>query len=103
MTLTIQLTHRDDADSLHAHAERVLRFALTRFGAAVTAVRLRLVDENGPRGGTDQRCRVRVVLRQGGAIDVSGDSADAHGVIYDVAARAARAVGRRIRRSRDRR
>ena len=103
MNLTIQLPHHTDDASLHAHAERVLRFALTRFGHAVSAVRLRLVDENGPRGGNDQRCRVRVSLRQGGSVDVSGDSADPHGVIYDVAARAARAVERRLNRARPRR
>lgn len=103
MNLTIQRSPRDDADALRAHAERALRFALTRFGAAVAAVRLRLVDENGPRGGTDQRCRVRVSLAQGGAIDVEGDSADARAAIHSVSARAARAVSRRLGRVRERR
>jgi len=101
MNLTIQLPHAPDADALHDHADRALRFALTRFSTAVSDIRLRLVDENGPRGGADQRCRVHVALREGGSVSVEGVDSDPRAVITHVSARAARTVARRLSRSRD--
>lgn len=103
MQLTIQLPQGEEAETLHAYAERALRFALTRFAGAVSAIRLRMVDENGPRGGADQRCRVEVALREGGAVNVEGVDADPRTAIDRVAARAARTVARRLSRARTRR
>lgn len=100
MHLSIQVGRADAGASLRTHAERALRFALTRFSAAVARVRLRLIDENGPRGGVDQRCRVHVALRDGGTVDVEGVEADARVAIDVVAARAARSVARRLERGR---
>ena len=100
MQLSIRLPDAPASDPLHAHAERSLRFALTRFGSAVSEIRLRLVDENGPRGGADQRCRVQVALSGGGLVNVEGTHADARSAIDHVAARAARTVARRLERLR---
>lgn len=102
MQLTIQLPAGEEAETLHAHADRALRFALTRFAVAVSAIRLRLVDENGPRGGVARRCRVEVALRSGGAVNVEGVDADPRAAIDRVAARAARTVARRLSRARAR-
>lgn len=99
MNLTIQLPHAAaDATAARDRADRVLRFALTRFAREISAVRLRLVDENGPRGGVDQRCRVHVVLRTGDALSVEATGSDPHAVIHDVCARMARTVARRLSR-----
>ncbi len=103
MNLTIQIPHAPEGSSSHAHADRVLRFALTRFTDAITAVRLRLVDENGPRGGVDQRCRIHVVLRSGRALSVEAVGSDPHAVIHAVTARMARTLARTLARLRDRR
>ena len=103
MNLTIQVPHAADAAAARDHADRVLRFALTRFAEAISAVRLRLVDENGPRGGVDQRCRVQVVLRTGDALSVEAVGSDPQAVIHDVCARMARTVARRLARIGDRR
>ncbi len=100
MNLTIQLPHTPDTSSIRDHADRVLRFALTRFTDAITAIRLRLVDENGPRGGVDQRCRVQVTLRNGGEVSVEGLGSDPRAVIHEVVARAERAIARRLSRVR---
>ncbi len=45
-----------------AASERVIKlaFELARFAPRVRAVRVLLCDENGPRGGTDKRCVIRV-------------------------------------------
>jgi len=98
MNLTIQLPHAADAATSRDHADRALRFALTRFAGAISAVRLRLVDENGPRGGVDQRCRVHLVLRTGDVLNVEAVGSDAYAVIHQVCARMAHTVARRLSR-----
>ncbi len=103
MNLTIQLPHAEDSASVREHADRALRFAFTRFTDAITGIRLRLVDENGPRGGVDQRCRVHVALRSGGTIRVEGTGIDAPSAIYHVVARAERTIARRLSRARSER
>lgn len=97
MTLTIQVPDR----TLASEADRALRFALTRFAGAIARIRLRLVDENGPRGGVDQRCSVRVSLLRGGFVQVTGVGSDAREVMHQVAERVARALARRLARDRD--
>ena len=37
-----------------------LRFAMARFRNTIGEVRVRLSDDNGPRGGNDKRCRFEV-------------------------------------------
>lgn len=46
-----------------------VRAALERYGQFIREASIRLTDENGPRGGVDQSCVVRVALR--GAPDVT--------------------------------
>lgn len=95
MNLKIELPHALDLPPLRDHAERTLRFALTRFALAISEVRLRLVDENGPRGGADQRCRIQVNLRSGGVVNLEGVDCDPYAAIKRVAARVAHTVARR--------
>jgi hypothetical protein len=41
---------------------RKLGMKLGKFGSSIERVSVRLTDVNGPRGGVDKRCRVKVVL-----------------------------------------
>jgi putative sigma-54 modulation protein len=47
-------------DALDEFVRDRLRFAMARFHNAVSEIRVRLSDDNGPRGGTDKRCRFEV-------------------------------------------
>lgn len=100
MNLTVQLPHAPEPAVLNAHADRALRFALTRFAALLTEVRLRLVDDNGPRGGVDQRARVWLRLRRGDVLTVEAVDQDPRVAIARAADRAARALVRRLARGR---
>lgn len=50
----------DDDD--RAYIRRRLGMKLGKFAGAIERVSVRVLDVNGPRGGTDKRCRVKVVL-----------------------------------------
>jgi putative sigma-54 modulation protein len=50
--------------------ERHLRFSLGRLEEHIRRVQLWIEDVNGPRGGRDLRCVLRIGLRHGGALAV---------------------------------
>jgi ribosome-associated translation inhibitor RaiA len=76
-----------------------LHHALGRVAARLGRIEVQCLDDNGPRGGTDQRCRIRVALP--GPDVVVEDRADRlHTAIDRAADRAGRAVMRVLERRR---
>jgi ribosome-associated translation inhibitor RaiA len=49
-------------DNQRACVGRKLGMKLGKFAASIERISVRVTDVNGPRGGVDQRCRVKVVL-----------------------------------------
>jgi ribosomal subunit interface protein len=80
--------------ALHAFTRERLDFALDRFRGLVAKVRVRLSDDNGPRGGIDKRCRFEVRLRGAPAVLIDERSDD----LYTAIARAAQRVERQVAR-----
>ena len=87
--------------ALRSHAERRMRFALTCCDGHIQRVLIRLSDINDPRGGTDKRCQVQVVLDGLPDVVVVDIEANLHVAIDRATDRAARSVGRRLARQRD--
>ena len=87
---------RDDRD----YIRRKLGMKLGKFSTSIERVSVRVKDVNGPRGGVDQACRVKVVL--GGLPSVVFESkAAALRVAIDAAlAGTERAVRRTLQRRR---
>ena len=83
------------------HAERRLRFALTRTSDRIKRVVVRLGDTNGPRGGADKFCKIRVSLEQGPPVLIEDAGADLYAVIDRAAERAGRNVAKRVDRLRE--
>jgi len=75
---------------------RRLGFALDRFGARISAVTVWLSDVNGPRGGVDTLCRLKVALTAGRPVVVEARDASVPSVIAGAADRIARAVAREL-------
>jgi hypothetical protein len=80
------------------HTRRRLRFALARAGDRIKRVEVRLGDRNGPRGGADKFCRMRVVLEHAPSVLIEDVGADLYAVIGRAAERAGRNVARLVDR-----
>ncbi len=103
MQINIQARHFPLTESLRNHVRRRLRFALSNWDRYIQRVNVQLSDINGPRGGTDKRCHLLVMLPRLPDVVIEDTEADILVAIDRAADRAARTVGRRLTRSRDRR
>jgi hypothetical protein len=84
----------------HALIRRKLGTKLGKFATSIERVSVRVTDTNGPRGGVDQVCNVKVVLSGLPSVVVERRHCVLHAAI-DVALRATeQAVGRSVRRRR---
>ena len=86
---------------LRQHAERRLRFAVGWASDNVSKVSVRLSDINGPRGGNDKRCQVRVSLPGAREVVIEETDPDLYSAIDRAADRTERTVARRLARLRD--
>ncbi len=81
--------------------ERRVRFELSRFSSRVRTLHVTLSDVNGPKGGSDVLCRIKVLLKGKGEV-LSGDvDVSVPAAIANVADRAARAIARHLERQHD--
>lgn len=87
-------------DGLREAVERRLRFALGRFDERPLRVTVRLSDINGPRGGEDKHCAIRV--RVGGLPDlvVEDTETDLYAAVNRATERVARTLRRKLQRGR---
>jgi ribosome-associated translation inhibitor RaiA len=99
MKVTIRTRSLEFAPHLYDHVRRRLAFALSRLGPLIRAVDVLVADTNGPRGGVDKLCRIRVRGDELPPIVVEAADADIVTAI-DVASDR---VGRAVVRTRDRR
>ena len=84
--------------ALRAHAERRLRLALGATRPEVMRVAVQLSDDNGPRGGRDMRCRVRITVAGMPEIVIDDVQPDLYAAIDRAAGRAGRTLVRRLER-----
>jgi ribosomal subunit interface protein len=96
--INIQARHFSLTDALRSHAERRLRFALTCCDDHIQRIVMRLSDINGPRGGEDKRCHLRVVLACLPDVVIEDIEADLYVAIDRAADRAGRTLVRKLDR-----
>ena len=103
MQIDVQALGFELTPALREHTERRLYFALGRTNEHVSRLWVRLSDLNGPRGGDDKRCHLRIALINAPEVVIEDIEADLYVAIDRAADRAGRTVGRRVQRSRDQR
>lgn len=87
-------------EALREHAERRLRYGLTRGSDHIRRVEMRLSDINGPRGGADKRCSIVVALESLPDVVIEDIENDLYVAIDRAADRAGRSVTRCLERKR---
>jgi ribosome-associated translation inhibitor RaiA len=97
-TLRIRVHARgvEVTDELREHAERHVRFALSRFGAEVRRVTLELGERDSPAAVSGQHCSVEVVFRRAPSVVVEDFDASMYPAIRRAAERAGRAASRAL-------
>lgn len=103
--MAVLITDRSDLMDAEQRefAERRLSFALSRFDSRIVDVELVVWDDNGPRGGVDQACRLHIKLRGGEPIVITDRDSELGRAIARLAERGARSVARAVDRLREHR
>lgn len=100
MNVDIQARNFELTDALANHIQRRLDFALSPRYEQIQQIQVRLSDVNGPRGGEDKCCQIRVVLPRLQDIVVEDTELDMYVAINRAVDRAGRSVSRRLSRQR---
>jgi putative sigma-54 modulation protein len=100
MKIQIRARHIELTETLRAHVERRLAFALGRFGTRVGRVVVRFSDINGHRGGVDKRCQIEVGQHPRVRAEVT--HSDPYAAVDLAAERVSRAFARALERDRER-
>jgi len=78
------------------YVRRRVHFALGRFAGKIRSVTIRLVDVNGPRGGIDKCCNIRVNVGLRQEVVVRERQPNIHAAVAFAVERADRAVQRQL-------
>ncbi|MBX6331738.1 MAG: CBS domain-containing protein [Gemmatimonadaceae bacterium] len=88
------------ADETRDYVRRTLGRKLGKFAMSIERVSVRLRDVNGPRGGIDHQCRIKVVLSGMPSVVAEGQHMSMKEAIDAATATAERSVRRRVQRRR---
>ena len=88
-------------DALREHIEHRVQFALSWADQHLQKISLNLNDINGPKGGADKLCRIQIPVAGGKTVVVEEVQADLYIAIDRAIERAARALTRKLQRSRE--
>lgn len=89
------------SDELQEHIERCVNFGLDWAEQDVNRVVISLSDINGPRGGNDKRCHLRIPLSRMRDVVIEEVAADLQAVVAHAVDRASCSLERRLSRQRE--
>ncbi len=98
MQIDLRIRHVNLASSLRSYVERRLRHELRWLGNRIGQVRVWLSDVNGPRGGSDNHCRISLRLDPLGTVTAEGTDPDLLVSISRAVKRLARVLDHRLDR-----
>ncbi|MCW5817645.1 MAG: HPF/RaiA family ribosome-associated protein [Labilithrix sp.] len=101
MRIEVRASNVAISEALALHIRRKLELALRRHAVRVEDVVVRLVDQNGPKGGPDKRCTMSAHLSSPvESVLAAATDADAYVAVGHAAARLGARATRAIRRDR---
>jgi ribosome-associated translation inhibitor RaiA len=98
--LAVRTTGVDVGPSVRDHVRKRLGSRLGKFALQIQRVSVRLIDVNGPKGGVDTACRIKVVLNGLESVVVEEVAAEVHEAIDRAGHVAERAVRSALGRAR---
>jgi ribosome-associated translation inhibitor RaiA len=101
MKTTIKARGLELTEEVKKFIGRRVQFAVDRFAPRLRAVRVNLLDVNGPRGGTDKLCQFNAEIAGVGNIMVEEMSPDVPSAVALCARRLRHAIGQKIQRRRE--
>ena len=101
MKLVIQKRQGVLTPELKEWVERRLLFALSRFTGTIDRVHVVITDNNGPKGGVDQACRMSAFLKGGETLTVSYTDEQLEVAASRAADRLGRTISRHLERGRE--
>lgn len=101
MKLDVRFKGLPSDHALREYAIRRVEFQLSRFGAEVACVELRLSDDNGAKGGVDKRCRMVLKGSRFPPLSIEEVSDNIFAAVDLSVQRSPRTVARVLDRSRD--
>jgi putative sigma-54 modulation protein len=100
MKLTIRTRHLELTPATHDEVRRRTFVAFGRISPWIRSVDITLADINGPKGGADKQCRLRIRGRGMTGVVVEHVGVDTLATVMSAAERAAQAVLRKVARRR---
>jgi ribosomal subunit interface protein len=101
MQIEVQARNFSLTQALHGYVRRRIGFALSARHPHIERIQVLLCDVNGPRGGRDKRCQVRVALPGQATVVIEDIESNLYRAIDRAADRTSRTVARRLERQRD--
>jgi ribosome-associated translation inhibitor RaiA len=102
MNIDIQARNFNLTGSILREVEKRIGYTLGNRYDKIEHITVRLGDINGPKGGNDKSCRIRVAIPGQKDVFVEDIEADLYTAIHRAADRANRTVARRLARERQR-
>ncbi|MBT0586514.1 HPF/RaiA family ribosome-associated protein [Alteromonas oceanisediminis] len=98
----IKINSRDFSitPALQQFIEAKIQFALNRYAQRIRVLEISLKDINGPRGGIDKQCTIKMKINQFKTLVVEDTSADAYESVVACTQRAKRRMERHYTRAR---
>ena len=87
-------------EEINNHIRGRIYLMLSRFSGVIRKIEVYLADENGPKGGIDKACVVRIKTDQHSELVVKDIQADLYASVGRVLARAKQSLTRHIKRAR---
>ena len=101
MEIDIRMATKRDSLALRQFAEHALSRKIGARAGRIRRARMRLKDVNGPRGGVDKTCHVRLEVAGGGEVSASGEAPGWYEAVTMAVINARTALDRHIARKRE--